>query len=167
MVTELEAGLGLPKWGPVCRPQSPFWLQTVEPRNAIPLGPSTAWTGGGAGSNEQELLSPGSEPHSSPISHTAENPVSSKERHAPPAPHPTSGPYCSQTTPEKSLFPFSRLLMRRIKRKPQSGVQSPQTQEIRLWASPQPLFPTKPLSQLAKYTDTQRWGQRCLVQCSF
>ena len=107
MVTELKTGLGLPKWGPVCRP---LWLQTVEPRNAIPLGPSTAWTRG-AGSNEQELLSPGSEPHSGPISHTAENPVSSKERHAPPIPHPTSGPYCSQTTPEKSLFPFSRLLM--------------------------------------------------------
>ena len=67
MVTELKTGLGLPKWGPVCRP---LWLQTVEPRNAIPLGPSTAWTRG-AGSNEQELLSPGSEPHSGPISHTA------------------------------------------------------------------------------------------------
>ena len=73
MVTELETGLGLPEWGPVCHPQSPFWLQTVEPRNAIPLDPSTAWTGEAA-SNEQELLSPGSEPHSGLISHTAENP---------------------------------------------------------------------------------------------
>lgn len=146
-MTELETGLGLPN-GALCAAHRAhsgcrLWNQGMQYPWAH-LQPGLVE--GGAGSNEQELLSPGSEPHSGPISHTAENPVSSKERHAPPAPHPTSGPYCSQTTPEKSLFPFSRLLMQRIKRKPQSGFQSPQTQEIRpdiSWGLTQTSLPHK------------------------
>lgn len=105
-VTELEIERwALPKWDlvmPAC-PDCRLWYR----EKAMPLGMSTAWPGGGGAVHKScclQALSPTLVPS---VTHQeTQGPVKRGAAWDQLAPSPTFGPYCNQTTPEKSLFPL-------------------------------------------------------------